>query len=228
MLFLTTWKIPNDTYSLACTAFSLMDDAAHKQDAGNCTALGRWHNLANRTGAMVCDAPSVDDVLKFCFNWSEDVASFEVVPVLDDNEVREIFLGNEPAFKVDFNKNIGMEAPKGHSLLMLNGKMYADKKDAFKELWCSLTEEMYEADKPKEITRLSVYHDIGAGTVFLLVAVPNDNGGYLIHKWASNWMSLFDFKIEPVVTDAGYNNIVKSKKGYDKKVEQVTKKLAEM
>jgi hypothetical protein len=205
-----------------------MDDAAHKQDEGNCKLLGRWHDLANKTGGEVCDAPSVEDVLKYSFNWSEDIADITVRPVVDDNEMFEIFLGHEPGFKVDFNKNIGMEAPKGQSLFMFKSTLYADKKDAFKELACSMTKELYEADTPKEITRLCSFMDIGAGTYFDVVAAPNDNGGYLIQKWMSNWMTLFDIKIEPVVTDAVVTKIIKSKKGYAKKVEQVTKKLAEM
>jgi hypothetical protein len=228
MLFLFTWKFPNETFSFGCTAFSLMDDAARKQDAGNCKLLGRWHNHASKTGSLVMDAPSAEDVLKFCFNWSEDLADITVRPVVDDNEMREIFLGHEPGFKVDFNKNIGMEAPEGHSLFMLEGTLYADKKDAFKELWSSMTEEMYEADKPKKIEWLCSFMDIGAGTAFVVVAAPNENGGYLLQKWMCNWMTLFDTRIEPVVTDAVSVKLIKSKKGYAKKVEQVTKKLAEM
>jgi len=63
------------------------DDAA---DRGNrIKMIGRWHDLAQGKGVVICESDSAEAVANWALNWN-NLLNAEVVPVLDDNEVRTL------------------------------------------------------------------------------------------------------------------------------------------
>jgi hypothetical protein len=53
------------------------------------TMLGRWHSAEGHAGYTVAEADSATAIAKWIQQWS-DLLSFEIVPVLSDEEMDEV------------------------------------------------------------------------------------------------------------------------------------------
>jgi len=51
--------------------------------------LGRWHDAGLHRGFALAEANDIEAVAKWCHDWS-DLLDFEVVPVLDDEQVGRV------------------------------------------------------------------------------------------------------------------------------------------
>lgn len=90
MKFLCTWKIHEDKRMDALQVFSQMtadDDRAELGDQVN--MIGRWHNLANFTGAAIIESDNAAAVGAWALNWAP-ICNIDIVPVLDDAETRAV------------------------------------------------------------------------------------------------------------------------------------------
>jgi hypothetical protein len=203
MLFVATWKIFESKRSFTSTLFASMDAEAHKKDAGKCKLLGRWMNTADMSGLMVMDAPSAEEAYKWLYNWTEEACDVVIRPMLDDNEAREIILGATPAYMVNYNDSIDMEAPDGYSLFLAHGKMHQDKKDAGYNAFANMTEEQDKADAGN-LKILCRYHDLGMGEVYCVLAAKHESGVVDLHKMAvsaKSFSSVFTSIISPSFVD---------------------------
>ena len=158
MLFVANWKVFESKRSFVATLFASMDAEAHKKEAGNCKLLGRWINPSDMTGWSVMETPSAEDAYKWLYNWTEEGCDAVLRPMADDNQIREIVLGAPPAFMVNYEDSIGMEAPDGYSLFSIKAKMYPDKKDECYTAFANMTEQQDKAD-PGNVKVLCRYHD---------------------------------------------------------------------
>ena len=173
MLFVANWKVFESKRSFVATLFASMDAEAHKKEAGNCKLLGRWINPSDMTGWSVMETPSAEDAYKWLYNWTEEGCDAVLRPMADDNQIREIVLGAPPAFMVNYEDSIGMEAPDGYSLFSIKAKMYPDKKDECYTAFANMTEQQDKAD-PGNVKVLCRYHDMGMGEVFCVAAAKHE------------------------------------------------------
>jgi hypothetical protein len=90
MKFLCTWKIHEDKRMDALGVFSQMTADDDKAEMGeDLTMIGRWHNLANFTGAAIIESDNAAAVGAWALNWAP-ICNIDIVPVLDDAETRAV------------------------------------------------------------------------------------------------------------------------------------------
>jgi len=89
MKFMVSWKVHEDKRHEALKIFSAMSDEDDSTDLGGVRLIGRWHDLVGFTGVAIAETDEPKELSAWLLNWNGviDVAS---VPVLDDNEAREI------------------------------------------------------------------------------------------------------------------------------------------
>lgn len=51
--------------------------------------IGRWHNLVEGEGAMVCETESADAISAYALRWNHFM-DLRISPVLEDSEVRAL------------------------------------------------------------------------------------------------------------------------------------------
>ena len=93
MTFLVQWKLEHSTKMEVIKRFgqlNLEDDAASMHAAG-VHQVGRWHNMAEGTGAGVFEAATMDGLHSYLYDWLP-FATFTVSPVLDDAATQEVIL----------------------------------------------------------------------------------------------------------------------------------------
>ena len=93
MKFLLTWKIHEDKRMDALQVFSQMTAEDDRAEMGpEIQMVGRWHNLANFTGAAVVESNNAAAVSAWALNWAP-ICNIDIVPVLDDEETRAVGQG---------------------------------------------------------------------------------------------------------------------------------------
>lgn len=95
-LYFIKYKFHNDKRMAGYQAFASLTEKEDKQDAGNNTCLGRWHNLGLGSGVAICSSESEVDLYKWAFNWAS-MCDCEIVPVVHDRECREV-ITSKPDF----------------------------------------------------------------------------------------------------------------------------------
>ena len=68
-------------------AFANMTEEQDREDAGDNTCLGRWHDLGRGAGAAVCSSPSAEALHAWAHHWTE-LCDCRIVPVVSDAECR--------------------------------------------------------------------------------------------------------------------------------------------
>jgi hypothetical protein len=90
MKFMASWRIPQDKRHETLKAFSKMTKEDDQADMGpKVKLIGRWHDLQRFTGVAICEADDAQAIASWMLNWN-GVLDIEVVPVLDDEETREV------------------------------------------------------------------------------------------------------------------------------------------
>jgi hypothetical protein len=88
--FLITWRVHADKRVDALTTFAKMTPDDDTADSGpDVSVIGRWHNVGEGTGVVVCESDSADAVYRWALNWAP-VLDLTVEPVLDDAEARAV------------------------------------------------------------------------------------------------------------------------------------------
>ncbi|MCP3981071.1 MAG: DUF3303 domain-containing protein [bacterium] len=85
MKFMATWSIDQDKW---IPILELWDSLTPEQraDAGEGVKLiGRWHELASRTGVAIIEATDAAAVHRYIARWNPHM-DMDVAPVLDDDE----------------------------------------------------------------------------------------------------------------------------------------------
>lgn len=89
MKFMVTWKVHEDKRHEALKAFSAMRDEDDSRDLGGVRLIGRWHDVIGFTGVAIAETDDPQALSAWLLNWN-GVIDVQSVPVLDDNETREI------------------------------------------------------------------------------------------------------------------------------------------
>ena len=96
-LFMINYKFHQDKRVEGYQAFSSLTEEADKLDAGNCTPLGRWHDLGMGCGMAVATAKCEEDIYTWANHWSA-ICDCEIFPVLTDKQSRKI-ISEKPDFE---------------------------------------------------------------------------------------------------------------------------------
>lgn len=56
------------------------------------TMLARWHDVAGSRGFAIAESDDLVAVSRWCHDWT-DLLSFEVIPVLDDQQLTQVIGG---------------------------------------------------------------------------------------------------------------------------------------
>ncbi len=89
MKFMVTWRVHEDKRHEALKTFSAMSDEDDSRDLGGVRLIGRWHDVIGFTGVAIAETDDPKALSAWLLNWN-GVIDVQSVPVLDDNETREI------------------------------------------------------------------------------------------------------------------------------------------
>ena len=90
MKFMISWRFHQDKIHNGLKHFSQMTKDDDKKDAGDkINVIGRWHDVAGGTGVVICECDDAKELAGWAVNWNS-ILNINVVPVLDDDEVREV------------------------------------------------------------------------------------------------------------------------------------------
>ena len=220
-VYLLKYCINESSRSDCMTLFGGMTKDDDARDMGsNIKMLGRWSTLGSSSGFCICDSPSASELHNWLLNWST-MATIDCYPVVDDNCAREIILGSEPSFKVDYSK-VGNPAKEGESLYFIEYKFMDSKLSEGYELFANMSEEDDLRDSGLN-TCYGRWHNLGNGTG---VAVCSSKSEKDLYSWAFKWNCLCSCVVHPVVNDDECRKNIKSKPDFESKHAQLLSKIS--
>ena len=88
MKFLVTWKVSEDKVLNILDVYSSMS-AEERGDVGEGVSLvGRWHDLADKSGVAVMESEDISAVFAYLGRWNPHMET-TVRPVLEDEDAAE-------------------------------------------------------------------------------------------------------------------------------------------
>ncbi|MDE3001871.1 MAG: DUF3303 family protein [Gemmatimonadota bacterium] len=88
MKFLVTWKVSEDKWLNILDVYSSMS-AEERGDVGEGVSLvGRWHDLADKSGVAVMESEDISAVFAYLGRWNPHMET-TVRPVLEDEDAAE-------------------------------------------------------------------------------------------------------------------------------------------
>lgn len=222
--FYCEWRIlPENLTRDAClTMFGGMTELDDLRELGDVKMLGRWACVGEARGFCIAQAKKAVDVQKWLTNWVS-MADIKVVPCLDDNQHRELILGEEPSYKVTYDM-VGKAPKEDDSLYMIKYSFKDGCRDKGFEIFSKLTEEQDKQD-PGKCTSYGRWHVPSQGCGFAVASCPS---AFDIYKWAYNWNELCDVEVMPVTRDEDTREIIKSGFGYDVKRSMLMEKMNQL
>ncbi len=201
--------LPEFTTRDSCmTLFGGMTPTDDLNELGNVKLLGRWSCVGEGRGYCIAQAPTVVDMQKWLNGWIS-MANIKVWPCLDDNQQRELILGKEPDFKVEYN-NVSGAPHENESLYFINYKFRPSHREEGFSAFAEMSREMDQADSGK-CTCYGRWHVPSEGRG---VAIASSPSAFDIYKWAYNWDELCVCKISPVTRDQDTRSIIQNGLGF--------------
>ena len=212
----------NLTRDNCLTLFGGMTMEDDLKELGSVKLLGRWSCVGEARGYCVVEAVDVAMVQSWLINWVP-MADIKVYPVLDDNDHRQLILGKEPSFFVEYNM-INNDPKPNESLYFIKYQFKEGSiNDGFK-LFANLTQEQDDQDSGK-CTSYGRWHIPSTGSGYAIASSPSVID---IYKWAFNWKDLCDVIITPVTGDDKTRELIKSSLGFDTKYMMLTQKMQKL
>jgi hypothetical protein len=86
MKFRVNWNISEDKWLPVLKKWSSMSPQERANDAGDgVMMIGRWHDMAGRTGVVICESNDLAAVQRWIGRWNPYM-DIELTPVVDDEE----------------------------------------------------------------------------------------------------------------------------------------------
>ena len=85
MKFLVTWNIAQDRWIPVVKMFSALSPAERADAGSGVKIVGRWHDVAARTGVVIFETSDVIAVQRYIQRWNPYM-DVTISPVLDDEE----------------------------------------------------------------------------------------------------------------------------------------------
>lgn len=213
VIFMATHDTFPEYRSMCAAACGAMTKEMEKEDCGDCEILGQWLSVVDNKGFVVFRAPDSKAAGSWAQNWV-DICNCTVKPVVDDNQLRKIILGEDetPSFHATFYDKIGDEAPAGHSLFVIDWKFDINQRAEAFAAFGAMTEKDHQEDRG-DVVLMGRYHSVGDCTGMVVCAAKSE---YDLNKWAYNWCRMADIHITPVMSETEAKSMVKSKPNFAK------------
>lgn len=89
MKFMVNWSVDQDNWIPVLRQWTSLTPEQRTDAGEGVKILGRWHDLAGRTGVVILEASDVAAVTRYLGHWNAHM-ELEVTPVLDDEESVEV------------------------------------------------------------------------------------------------------------------------------------------
>lgn len=89
MKFRVIWSISEDKWLPIMKLWSSMTPQQRADGGAGVKIIGRWHDMASRTGVLICEATDLAAVLRYAGQWNPHMG-LEIAPVVDDEEAAAI------------------------------------------------------------------------------------------------------------------------------------------
>jgi hypothetical protein len=90
MKFLVTWNIPQDKWIPVLKTFTSMSPKERADAGEGVKIIGRWHDVAARTGAVIFEANDLMAVQRYALRWNPYM-DLTITPVVDDEEAATVY-----------------------------------------------------------------------------------------------------------------------------------------
>lgn len=85
MKFMARWSIREDKWLPILKLWSQMTPQQRADGGEGVKILGRWHDLASRSGVVILEATDLAAALRYAGQWNPHM-DLDLVPVMDDEE----------------------------------------------------------------------------------------------------------------------------------------------
>ena len=85
MKFMARWSIQEDKWVPILKLWSSMTPEQRADGGSGVKIIGRWHDMASRTGVLIVEATDLAAVLRYAGQWNPHM-DLEIAPVVDDEE----------------------------------------------------------------------------------------------------------------------------------------------
>jgi hypothetical protein len=85
MKFMMNWSIPQDKFLLIAKKWSSMSPQERANAGPGVKIIGRWHNVAARTGVLIVESDDPAAVARFAGQWNPYM-DLDIGPVVEDEE----------------------------------------------------------------------------------------------------------------------------------------------
>lgn len=215
--------LPEHSTRDACmTFFGGMSNDDDLRELGQVKLLGRWSCVGEARGFCIAQATNVVDMQKWLNNWVS-MADIKVVPVLDDNQHRELILGNPSSYEVSYDR-VNDKAKEGESLYLVKYQFRDGCRDDGFKAFANMSQEQDNLDSGN-CTSYGRWHVPSQGCGYAIASCPS---AFDMYKWAHNWNSLCDCYIFPVTGDEETRNIIKQGIGFRVKHKKLMEQMKEL
>ena len=90
MKYLCNWSIPHDNWLPVIKKFSSMSPQEQRNAGDGVKIIGRWHDVAARTGVVVFESDDPAAVQRYLGLWNPYM-EIGLTPVLDDEESTVVY-----------------------------------------------------------------------------------------------------------------------------------------
>ena len=85
MKFLVSWSVDQDKWLPVLKTWGKMSAKERASAGRGVKIIGRWHDMASRTGVAIIQAGDIKDVHRYIGQWNPNM-DMDVTPVVDDAE----------------------------------------------------------------------------------------------------------------------------------------------
>lgn len=219
-LFLLKFRLLECMREDCMTLFGGMTTEDDRKDAGpDVEVLGRWSTLGEGSGFCICRASTSVALGTWLSKWIT-MATMTVTPVVDDNQAREIVLGREPEYRLDY-ADVGREPQDDESLYVIEYAFLDGAKSKGLDMFARMGGEEDKEDAGRNVP-LGRWHDLASGTGMAVCASYSETD---LQSWAFRWRDMCNCRITPVLTDAQFRKIAQGRPGFESKRAALLEKM---
>jgi hypothetical protein len=89
MKFWCSWSIPQENWLLVIKKFASMSSQEQANAGDGVKIIGRWHDVAARTGVAIFESNDLAAVQRYIGLWNPHM-EIDLIPVLDDEEATTV------------------------------------------------------------------------------------------------------------------------------------------
>lgn len=217
MLFSVEWATPVENRVAVWNAFGNMSEEDHVKTQGSVKLLNRYHKMAGDSGVNIAEADNMEDVMKWCMNWSH-LAEIKVYPVVGDSESKKCIQASSLFEKKEESEESGEEetiddSSKGKMLVLIDYKTPVENRVTVWNAFGNLSEKN-ELKTRGSVKMLSRYHKLAGDSGFAIAETDNTKD---LMKWLMNWSHVAEMNVYPVLGESDAKKCVQESLLFEKK-----------